>query len=161
MSSSRTSLTVTMLVLAIIGAGVTTYLTIEHGRGAAPLCVVGHGCEVIAQSSFAHIGRLPSAAIGLLGYLLLAGSFAMRLMHPPEEIDRLLIRATLGMALFGFGVSAFLIGVAEFHLHATCIWCLSSAVDMTILAILTSYVFFADWRVPKVTADDDVDDDPR
>lgn len=142
-----------MLVLSVMGAGITAYLTIEHGRGGAPACFVGHGCQIVAQSSYAHIGPVPSAAVGLLGYLLLAVAFTMRLMRPPRDVDRVLIRATFGMALFGFGVSAFLMYVALFELEATCPWCMASAIDLTLLAGLTGYAFVVDSRAPTPAED--------
>jgi uncharacterized membrane protein len=141
LTSRPSALIVAMLVLSILGAGITAYLTFEHGRGSLPACVVGHGCEVVAQSSYAHVGPIPSAAFGLLGYLLLTGAFVMRLMRPPEDVDLLLIRATLAMALTGFGVSAFLTVISIFELEATCTFCLASALDLTILGGLTGYVF--------------------
>jgi len=135
-----------MLVLSLVGAGITAYLTVEHGRGGVPVCVLGEGCGVIARSAYAHIGPIPSAAFGLLGYLVLAVLFTLRLMRPPEDFDRVLVRVTFGMAAFGFLISAWLTYVALVELRATCTWCLASAIDLTLLTALTAFAFAADRR---------------
>jgi uncharacterized membrane protein len=133
----RERLAPVLLALAALGAGITGYLTLEHGRGGAPLCVVGHGCEVIATSAYAHVGPIPSAAFGLFLYLVLGVLFALRLAGPPPEVGLLLRRAAFGLCLAGVIVSAWLTYVAIFSLHATCAWCLGSAATLLALTVLT------------------------
>ena len=51
---------------------------------------------------------------------------------PTSEETRL---ATLGLALVGFGFSAYLTYRELFSIHAICEWCVSSAVIMTLLLL--------------------------
>lgn len=138
------------LVLSLIGAGITAYLTLEHGSGGSPACVVGHGCQVISSSEYAHIGDLPTASIGLLAYLTLGVLAAMRLfMNPPVEIAVRLRQASAVIAFIGTAFSAFLMYIAFFDLEATCLWCIASAVTMTLILAVT----ILEMRIP----DDDED----
>ena len=130
-------LTWAALVLALVGAGITAYLTLEHGRGEAAACIIGHGCTVIASSKYAHIGDLPTASLGLLAYLVLAVFSGMRLLSPPPEVATRLRQVSLVIAAAGTGFSAFLMYVALFDLHATCLWCIASATTITLLLIAT------------------------
>jgi uncharacterized membrane protein len=131
-------LTWAALALALFGAGITAYLTVEHGRGGSPACIIGHGCTVIASSEYAHIGDLPTASLGLLTYLVIAVLAGMRLfLGPPPEVAVRLRQAALALTVIGTAFSAFLMYIALFDLKATCPWCIGSAVTMTPLLIVT------------------------
>ena len=138
------------LALSLIGAGITAYLTFEHGRGESPACVIGHGCTVIASSKYAHIGDLPTASLGLLTYLILGFLSAMRLANPPAEVATRLRQATLAIAIIGTAFSAFLMYIALFDLKATCLWCIGSATTMTLLLVVT----VVDMRAARAEAED-------
>ena len=65
-------LRVTALVLAVLGIGVGTYLTYVHYAGLQPFCAGGsHGCERVQSSSYAKVGGIPVAVLGLAGYLVI------------------------------------------------------------------------------------------
>lgn len=131
------NLTPAALILSLLGAGITAYLTLEHGSGGSPACVVGHGCQVISSSEYAHIGDFPTASIGLLAYLTLGVLASMRLfLDPPVEIATRMRQAALGISLIGTAFSAFLMYIAIFDLEATCLWCIASATTMTLLLVV-------------------------
>ena len=54
--------------LALVGAGVTAYLTATHYAHTAPLCV-GCGCELVQRSDWATLAGVPVATLGLLAFL--------------------------------------------------------------------------------------------
>ena len=121
-----------MIVLAVIGLGVASYLTYVHYAGfGALVCVGGHGgrssCETVQSSVWSKVGGVPVAVLGLIGYVGILGS----LVIPDGEGSRL---ATLGLTLMGFAFSAYLTYRELFSIHAICEWCVSSAVIMTLLA---------------------------
>lgn len=122
------------LGLSLLGAGVAGYLTVEHGGGASPLCVFGQGCQVVAQSTYAQIGVVPTAALGLAMYLALAVLYGVRLVSSlPGRVERFYQGAGLALALAGTGVSAWLTYVELYVLHAVCIWCVVSAATVALL----------------------------
>ena len=116
-----------MVVLAVIGLGVATYLTIAHYGGFAVLCTTKHNsCQQVQQSVYAKVAGVPVAVLGLIGYVAILTS----LLLPDREEMRLV---TLGITVFGFGFSAYLTYREVFTLKEICEWCVSSAILMTLL----------------------------
>ncbi|MHB8243669.1 MAG: vitamin K epoxide reductase family protein [Solirubrobacteraceae bacterium] len=124
--SSRT-LRITLLVLAVIGLGIASYLTYVHYAGIKPACTAGESCTKVQTSIYSKLAGVPVALIGLLGYIAIVGS----LLVPQGENSRL---ATMSFTVVGFGFSAYLTYRELFSIHAVCEWCATSAGIMTILA---------------------------
>ena len=118
------------IVLALIGLGVAGYLTYVHYAGIQPVCGIGAGCEKVQTSEWAELAGVPVALLGLLGY---AGILAALFIEREEA----LVAAAL-IALVGFGFSAYLTYRELFTIDAICLWCVASAVVMTLLAIVTT-----------------------
>jgi hypothetical protein len=57
---------------------------------------------------------------------------------PEREESRF---ATVSLTLVGFGFSAYLTGRELFSIHHICEWCLSSAIIVTILLLLSTWRF--------------------
>jgi uncharacterized membrane protein len=116
--------------IVLAGIGVAGYLTYVHYAGLQPFCAGGsHGCERVQSSSYARLGGLPVALLGLAGYVAIAVALAA-----PGERARL---AAAALTIIGFGFSAYLTYLELFVIHAICQWCVASAVLLTILAVLT------------------------
>jgi uncharacterized membrane protein len=115
--------------VALAGLGIATYLTVVHYAGGEPVCAVAHGCATVQQSDYAALAGVPVAVLGLLGYLAVLGSLAR-----DGEAWR---TAAAFLSLAGLGFSAWLTYVEIGVLHAICIWCVGSAVCMTLLTVLT------------------------
>ena len=127
-------------VLTLAGIGVAAYLTYVHYAGLQPVCAGGsHGCERVQSSSYASVGGLPVALLGLAGYVAIAVALVA-----PGERARL---AATALAVSGFGFSAYLTYLELFVIDAICQWCVASAVILTLLTVVTV------WRLL-------VDDDP-
>jgi uncharacterized membrane protein len=131
--SSRT-LRVTLLVLAVLGLAVASYLTYVHYSGIKPACTAGESCTKVQTSAYSKLAGVPVALIGLLGYIAIVGS----LLAPEGENTRL---ATMAFTLLGFGFSAYLTYRELFSIHAICEWCASSAAIMTVLMCLSVWRF--------------------
>lgn len=89
------------------------------------------------MSSYARVGVVPTAAFGLMFYLLLALSQAMVLAGPPATISKAVKMGAAAMSITGVGFSAWLTYVEIAILHAICFWCLVSAGMIVLLAIVT------------------------
>ncbi len=132
---SDRALRTTMIVLTTIGLGVASYLTYVHYSGIPPLCSTTHNtCLKVQTSIYSTLVGVPVALIGLIGYVGILGS----LLVPQREETRF---ATMAFTLVGFGFSAYLTGREAFSLHEYCEWCLSSAIIMTVLAVLAAWRF--------------------
>jgi len=114
--------------VATLGVAVAGYLVYVHYAGISPVCTTG-GCEKVQASAYAELLGIPVALLGLVGYIAILGSLAVR-----GETGRMI---GAGLALIGFGFSAYLTYLELFKINAICQWCVGSAVLMTLLLILT------------------------
>jgi uncharacterized membrane protein len=128
-------LRVAILVLAVIGIGIAGYLTYTHYAGIKVACLSSGGCETVQASRWSKVDGVPVALLGLIGYVLILGSLAVR-----GDIGQI---GGFGLALVGFLFSMYLTYREVFTIKAICQWCVSSAVIMFVLLILTG------WRVAR------------
>ena len=128
-----------MIVLAVIGLGIATYLTYVHYSGIKPVCTAGGSCVKVQTSVWSSLVGVPVAVLGLVGYAGILGS----LVAPDREETRL---ATLALSVIGFGFSGYLTYRELFTIHAVCEWCAASAVILTALFVAAAarYVLAAD-----------------
>jgi uncharacterized membrane protein len=123
-------LRIAVLVVALIGVGIAGYLTYVHYEGLKVLCLSSGGCETVQSSRYAKLDGVPVAVLGLAGYIGILGTLLVR-----GEMGRI---AAFGIALIGFLFSMYLTYRELFTIKAICQWCVSSAVLMTVLVILTA-----------------------
>jgi protein-disulfide isomerase/uncharacterized membrane protein len=124
-----------LLVLAFVGLFVAGVLSLEAGLNLEVPCGGGNGCATVAQDPASKVAGIPVAYIGLLGYLILAGLAVMRSLTPIREWRKLVNIGYL-VAVVGAGVSLWLQYRSFFVIHATCLWCLTSAVIMVVSLIV-------------------------
>ena len=117
-------------MLCLIGIGVAGYLTYTHYEGLKVLCLSSGGCETVQSSVYSKLDGIPVAVLGLAGYIGILFSLFIR-----NELGR---AAGFGLALVGFLFSMYLTYRELFTIKAICQWCVSSAVLMTVLTILTA-----------------------
>jgi uncharacterized membrane protein len=131
-----------MIALTTVGLGVASYLTYIHYSGATPVCSIkGNPCSQVQKSQYSKLAGVPVALIGLIGYILILGSLLAR------EGERARF-ATTGLTLGGFGFSAYLTYRELFTLHKICEWCVSSAVIVTVLMLLSLWRFLRSDALP-------------
>ena len=118
------------VAVALIGLGIATYLTIVHYAGGAPVCAIAHGCATVQKSRYAEFAGVPVAVLGLLGYI---GILAALIRD--DENSR---SVAAFLSIVGFGFSAWLTYTEIALINAICIWCVGSAICMTLLAGLAT-----------------------
>lgn len=130
---SERSLQRAMVVLAVLGLGISGYLTYVHYADVQPFCTGISNCERVQTSDYAEVTGLPVALVGVLGYvgILLASLRSARLFRA----------AAVYLAYVGFSFSAYLTWAELAEIDAICQWCIASALVMTALAGL------ATWRI--------------
>jgi len=117
------------IVVAVIGLGIAAYLTVVHYAGDAPVCAIAHGCATVQKSDYAMLAGVPVALLGALGYIAILAA----LIRDDENART----AAVFLSLVGLGFSGWLTYVEIVKLDAICIWCVGSAICMTILTALT------------------------
>jgi uncharacterized membrane protein len=118
------------IILALVGLGVASYLTYIHYQGIDPACGLGANCIKVQTSEWSKLAGVPVALLGLIGYVLILVSLFI-----PGETG-LMMGALI--ALTGFGFSAYLTYRELFSIYAICEWCVTSAVLMILLVIVTT-----------------------
>lgn len=126
-------------VLALAGLGVAGYLAYVETLEVAAICGPVGDCNTVQQSEYARLfGVLPIGVLGVVGYLgILAMYLWRRLQSSPRgrAIPSLIL---FGIAGFGTLFSIYLTFLEPFVIGATCAWCLTSAVIITALLLLTA-----------------------
>ncbi|HEY8764900.1 MAG TPA: vitamin K epoxide reductase family protein [Solirubrobacteraceae bacterium] len=138
--STDRKLLIAVIVLCVLGIGDAGYLTYVHYAGLKVLCLSSGGCETVQASRWAKLDGVPVSVLGLIGYIGILGSLAIR-----TELGR---AAAFAIALIGFGFSMYLTYRELFTIKAICQWCVGSAVLMTALAVITAVRFLRDDAAP-------------
>jgi len=138
--STDRKLLIAVIVLCVLGIGDAGYLTYVHYAGLKVLCLSSGGCETVQASRWAKLDGVPVSVLGLIGYIGILGSLAIR-----TELGR---AAAFAIALIGFGFSMYLTYRELFTIKAICQWCVGSAVLMTALAVITAVRFLRDGAAP-------------
>jgi uncharacterized membrane protein len=127
-----------MLVLALAGTGVATYLSwvaLDPNKEVA--CGVLGDCHAVQGSQYADIGSVPVAVFGLLMYLGLLALLTARVSNRgSESVREALATLTFALALGGVVYSAYLTYLELAVIYAICIWCVTSASIVTALFVL-------------------------
>jgi uncharacterized membrane protein len=120
-------------LLALIGAGVASYLAYIEATGVIAVCGPVGDCNTVNQSDYARLfGMLPIGALGLMGYVALALAWAAS-RYASESVALWSRVSLLVMAVGGTLFSIYLTFLEPFVIGATCAWCLTSSIIMTAL----------------------------
>lgn len=137
-----------VLVSVIGGLAVAGYLTFIESTGAKVSCGPSGGCLAVQSSKYAILfGVLPVGILGLAGYVAILAAWLVAQFGPVS----LRKTASVGMwalCIFGVLFSIYLTFLEPFVIGATCMWCLSSAVLMVILLLLSTPPALEALRVP-------------
>jgi uncharacterized membrane protein len=125
-------------ILSVIGLGVAIYLTFIETTNAKAICGPVGDCNAVQASPFAKLfGVVPVGLFGAVGYIGILIAWFLNRAGRGGRLARLAPVAIFGMALFGVLFSIYLTYIELYVIHAVCIWCLSSAVIMALVLILS------------------------
>jgi len=122
----------TMPVLAAIGMAVASYLALVEVTGAEAVCGPVGNCNAVQQSPWATLFGFPVGILGQAGYLAMFGTWTLGVLGPPRWSESAWL-ALWVMALVGTVFSVYLTFLEPFVIGATCLWCITSAVVMTLM----------------------------
>jgi uncharacterized membrane protein len=125
-----------LLTAGLIVAG---YLTYMEMTSTVPVCgPILPGCETVQTSRYARLfGFLPIAVIGLAGYTTILLTWLVRTFGK-EKIQYASSVALWAFSFFGVLFSTYLTYLEAFVIHATCSWCITSAVLMMLILWVTT-----------------------
>jgi uncharacterized membrane protein len=124
-------------VICVVGLIVAGYLAYVETARVDAVCGPVGDCNTVQQSEYARLfGILPIGALGLVGYIaILITWFIAR--SRSNLISNLASLAILVMTTSGTFFSIYLTFLEPFVIGATCAWCLTSAILMTVLMLLS------------------------
>jgi len=124
-------------ILCAIGFGVAGYLAYVETAQVAAVCGPVGDCNTVQQSEYARLfGILPIGMMGLAGYVAIMIAW-LTARYTKDKIMDLANLSMFGMAAFGVFFSIYLTFLEPFVIGATCAWCLTSAILITILMLLS------------------------
>jgi uncharacterized membrane protein len=132
-------------VLSLGGIGVAGYLSYTHWFSHSIVCAGFGSCDTVAQSAYAHLAGVPVAVLGLLGYVALFAVAAFWL-RVGDRFETWPLLAIWGMSIGGVAYSVYLTYLELFVIDAICIWCVTSAVIMSCILIVSTIALFATAR---------------
>jgi uncharacterized membrane protein len=136
-TSSKTGSTWMIPVLCFVGLGVAGYLAFVEITQANAVCGPVGDCNTVQQSEYARLfGILPIGILGLLGYMAIIVAWLVA-RYAKDHLADLAVIFLFIMTVFGTLFSIYLTFLEPFVIGATCAWCLTSAVLMTILMLLS------------------------
>jgi len=122
-------------IVAIAGLGVAIYLTYVETTSAVAICGPIGDCNSVQQSEYSKLfGFLPVGLLGAFGYVAILIAWLYRRLRR-DALARLAGPAIFGMALFGTLFSIYLTYLEIFVIKAVCMWCIASAVAITLLML--------------------------
>jgi len=129
------------LVLCILGLAVSGYIAYKALIVDEPFQCLGGGggCSLVEQSKYARFLGIHMSIYGLIGYLTILAVTVCK-----GDNARLL---AFGLSLFGFIVSLLLRYLELWEIHASCQWCVASAILMACLLVVNSARLFGHYGI--------------
>lgn len=126
--------TIATVGLALAGLVVSLYLLTVHWGWWAAVCLGVGNCEVVNTSIYSELLGVPVALLGALSYIGLIGLSVLIWIDMFAEEARTL---RFLVAAVGVAFSAYLTYIELFVLHEICPWCVTSAILITLIAVLS------------------------
>ena len=125
-------------LLALAGLCVAGYLAYVETTATPAICGPVGDCNAVQSSSYARLfGVLPIGVLGAAGYMAILGTWVWN-RFGNGRLSELAPSALFGLTLFGVAFSLYFTYLEPFVINAVCAWCLTSAVIMTALLLLTT-----------------------
>jgi len=120
------------LVIALIGFGDATYLTVKHFQGGSIICGTSGGCDIVTTSEYAKILGVPVAPLGMVYYLSVIVLSVLYLDKRKKTSLKLLSKFTV----VGLLASSYFVYLQLFVIGEICYYCMGSAASSTLLFLI-------------------------
>ncbi len=131
-----------ILALNVIGLLVSGYLTYTHLADTEPICGGFADCSYVQASSYATILGIPVALLGLGAYLVIFVLLIYAFKHSHKMHGYNALQIAFGLSVAGVLYSAYLTYIEAFVLHAYCLYCVTSAIAITLMTLLLTLEVF-------------------
>jgi uncharacterized membrane protein len=137
-TKTRTKLHWVVPLLALVGLVVAGYLAFVESTGGEAVCGPVGDCNTVQQSEYAFLfGVVSVGLLGMLSYIAILSAWLIDRLGSEPLADLAQISIFL-MSFFGTLFSIYLTFLEPFVIGATCAWCLTSAVVITVLMLISA-----------------------
>jgi len=125
-------------LLALVGLVVAGYLAFIESTGGEAVCGPVGDCNTVQQSEYAFLfGVVSVGLLGMLSYIAILSAWLID-RWGSEQLADLAQVAIFFITLIGTFFSIYLTFLEPFVIGATCAWCLTSAVVITALMLISA-----------------------
>jgi len=137
-AKARSKLGWVVPLLALVGLVVAGYLAFVESTGGDAVCGPVGDCNTVQQSEYAMLfGVVSVGLLGMLSYIAILGAWLIDRWGSDQLADIAKIAIFL-LAFIGTFFSIYLTFLEPFVIGATCAWCLTSAVVITTLMLISA-----------------------
>jgi len=120
-------------LLLVIGIGVASYMAYVEITQSEAVCGPVGDCNMVQQSPYASLfGLIPIGLLGIVGYLAI-GVMWLITLYGDRKWRKVALLCLWILSLLGTLFSIYLTFLEPFVIGASCAWCLTSAVVMTLI----------------------------
>lgn len=136
-------LTIVSLLLAVVGFGLSAYLTYVHYNIDALVCSTG-GCEIVQTSEYSEMFGIPIALLGLGMFAILIIATIIREVMPGfADIIGTGVVVILLTAVIYWGYLTWL----ELNvIHAVCQWCVATSIVTVALFLVEMFRWYQGYK---------------
>jgi uncharacterized membrane protein len=143
--------------LALIGLGAAIYMSYVEITKSEAVCGPVGDCNTVQESQYAYLfGVIPVGVVGIAGYLAIFIAWLLN-EYGPESLRKFSIVSIWGMGWFGVLFSIYLTFLEPFVIGATCAWCITSAIVMTLILLASTESAKKTLQSDNLELDDDED----
>lgn len=124
------------VALILTGLGVAGYLAYVETQAVAAICGPIGDCNAVQSSEYARLfGVLPIGVLGIIGYAVILSTWLWGRFRS-DRVAKAAPMIVFSLTVFGVLFSLYLTLLEPFVIKAVCMWCLTSAVIMTLLMLI-------------------------
>jgi protein-disulfide isomerase/rhodanese-related sulfurtransferase/uncharacterized membrane protein len=127
-----------LLAFSLLGLFDSLYLLWVYTSPSRPIVCLGTGCDAVRASSYARPFGVPMPIFGVAAYLVL-GLLILAENLSSQRLGRTLQYAVICISGGGFLFSLYLTALEKFVIHAWCAWCVTSAIVVTCIFVLSLF----------------------
>ncbi len=127
-----------LLAFSLLGLFDALYLLWVYTSPSRPIVCLGTGCDAVRASSYARPFGVPMPVFGVAAYLVL-GLLVVAENLSSQRLGRTFQYAVICISGGGFLFSLYLTSLEAFVIHAWCAWCVTSAIVVTCIFVLSLF----------------------
>jgi uncharacterized membrane protein len=128
--------TLSLLILSLLGLGVSLYLLSKKLKNEKIVCFLGQDCDTVVKSKYGKTFGIPNEVPGILFYLIVFGGVLLLNLEKETILGLNLVSLLRATAIFASLASLYLLWAQAFKLRMWCEYCIASLLINGFILIL-------------------------